>query len=151
MQALLKNLAKRKEELARRKKPEPKTEETVKPVVRSPYSLSAISQQLHVQKLTAMVKQQVAPCWSIPGGVKDAHAIKVAVQIRLNTDGTLRGAPRVVDAARMKSDQSFRVIAESAVRALLNPRCRPLKLPYDQYEIWKDITFNFDPGEALGQ
>jgi hypothetical protein len=151
MQALLKNLAKRKEELARQNEPAPTSKAVVKPAPPRPYALSAISQQLQVQKLTAMVKQQVAPCWSIPGGVKDAHAITVGVQIRLNTDGTLRGVPRVVDSARMESDRSFRVIAESAVRALLNPRCRPLKLPYDQYEIWKDITFNFDPGEALGQ
>ena len=43
------------------------------------------------------------------------------------------------------------MIAESAVRALQNPGCQPLKLPYDQYEIWQDIIFNFDPGEALGQ
>jgi hypothetical protein len=151
MQPLLKNLAKRKAELAQQKKPEPKTKLAVRQAPRQPSALSAISQQIQVRKLTAMVKQQVAPCWSIPGGVKDARAIKVGVQIRLNTDGTLRGAPRVVDASRMQSDRSFRVIAESAVRALLNPRCRPLKLPYDQYEIWKDITFNFDPGEALGQ
>ncbi len=150
MRALLKNLAKRKEELARQIKPAPKTKAIFKPTSPKPYALSAISQQLQVQRLAAMVKQQLAPCWSIPGGVKDAHTIEVGVRIRLNTDGTLRGAPRVVDSARIQSDRSFRVIAESAVRALLNPRCRPLKLPYDQYEIWKDITFNFDPGEALG-
>lgn len=149
--ALLKDLAKRKEELARQRKPEPKTEATLKPSSSKSNALSAISQQLQIRKLAAMVKKQLERCWSIPGGVKDAHNIKVAVHIRLNTDGTLRGFPRVVDSARMQKDQSFRVIAESAVRALLNPRCRPLKLPYDQYEIWKDITFNFDPGEALGQ
>ena len=151
MQALLKDLAKRKEELARQNKPALKTEATVKPVAPKSYALAAISQQLRIQKLAAMVKQQLADCWSIPGGVKSVHEIKVGVQIRLNTDGTLRGAPRVVDAARMQSDPSFRVIAESAVRALQKPGCQPLKLPYDQYEIWKDIIFNFDPGEALGQ
>ena len=151
MQALLKNLAKRKEELAQQQKAEPKPDATVKLPARKSFALSAISQKLQAQKLTGMVKEQVAPCWSIPGGVENVHEITVGVQIRLNTDGTLRGAPRVVDSARMRTDRSFRVIAESAVRALLNPRCRPLKLPYDQYEIWKDITFNFDPGEALGQ
>ena len=151
MQALLKDLAKRKEELARQNKPALKTEATVKPVAPKSYALAVISQHLRIQKLAAMVKQQLVDCWSIPGGVKNVHEIKVGVQIRLNTDGTLRGAPRVVDAARMQSDQSFRVIAESAVRALQNPGCQPLKLPYDQYEIWKDIFFNFDPGEALGQ
>ena len=152
MQALLKDLAKRKEELERQKNPDPKDKTAFKVPSPKPYALSAINQQMQAQKLTAMVKEQVAPCWSIPAGVEDVQEIKVAVQIRLNADGTLRGAPRVVDSNRMKKDRSFRVIAESAVRALLNPRCRPLKLPYDQYGIWKeDITFNFDPGEALGQ
>jgi len=151
MQALLKDLAKRKEELARQKDPPPTAEAVVKPTASMPFALSAVSQQLQVQRLAAMVKQQLAPCWSIPGGVKDAHTIEVGVRIRLNTDGTLRGAPRVVDSARMESDPSFRVVAESAVRALQNPRCQPLKLPYDQYENWKDIIFNFDLGEALGQ
>ena len=151
MQALLKDLAKRKEELARQVKPDPKDKKVFKVPSPKPSVLSAISQQIQAQKLTAMVKEQVAPCWSIPGGVEDVQEIKVAVQIRLNTDGSVIGRPRVVDRNRMKTDRSFRVIAESAVRALLNPRCRPLKLPYDQYEIWKDITFNFDPGEALGQ
>ena len=150
MQALLKDLAKRKEELARRQKPDPKAKVVERIPSPRPTPLSAITQQLQAQKLTAMVKEQVAPCWSIPGGVKDAHKIKVDVRIRLNTDGTLRGAPRVVDSTRMRTDRSFQVIAESAVRALLNPRCR-LRLPYDQYEIWKDIVFNFDPGEILGQ
>ena len=151
MRTLLKNLAKRKEELARQKKPAPKTKATVKPTAPKPYALSAMSQQLQMQKLAKMVNQQLAECWSIPGGVKDAQTIKVAVLIRLNTDGTLRGAPRVVDRARMRSDRSFQAIAESAVRALQNPGCQPLELPYDQYELWKDIVFNFDPGEALGQ
>ena len=150
MQALLKDLAKRKEELERQQKAEAQAEPASEPATPKPFAISAINQRLQAQRLTAMVKEQVAPCWSIPGGVEDVHEITVDVQIRLNTDGTLRGAPRVLDAARMRTDRSFRVIAESAVRALQNPRCR-LKLPYDQYELWKDITFNFDPGEALGQ
>jgi hypothetical protein len=33
---------------------------------------------------------------------------------------------------------------------VLNPRCSPLRLPYDEYDVWKNITFNFDPSEALG-
>ena len=97
-----------------------------------------------------MVRQQLAPCWSIPGGAKDAQDMKIGVQIRLNIDGSLRGVPRVLDSFRMRSDRTFQAMAESAVRALQNPRCSPLKLPYDQYDIWQNITFNFDPGEALG-
>ena len=96
------------------------------------------------------VRQQIVPCWNIPGGVKDAQKMQISIHIRLKRDGSLLGSPQVVDRERFRNDQSFRVVAESALRALLNPRCSPLKLPYGDYDIWKDITFNFDPSEALG-
>ena len=51
----------------------------------------------------------------------------------------------------MKKDFFYRAVAESAVRSLQHPRCMPLELPLAQYDLWKDITFNFDPSEALGQ
>lgn len=151
LRMLLKDLAERKEELQREQekkqamvaKPPPQVARRAAPV------RTSIDQRLQAQRLTALVKQQLAPCWSIPGGVKDAHTLKVAVQIRLRTDGKLRGAPRVLDTNRMRTDPAFRVVAESAVRAL--QKCSPLKLPYDQYNLWQNITFNFDPSEALGQ
>ena len=77
--------------------------------------------------------------------------MRIEIRIRLNPDGTLRGPLLVGDARRMQSDHVFRTVAESALRALRNPRCSPLKLPYAQYDIWKDITLNFDPRKALGQ
>jgi len=76
--------------------------------------------------------------------------MQISIRIMLKRDGSLLGSPQVVDRVRFRTDQSFRVVAESALRALLNPRCSPLKLPYGDYDIWKDITFNFDPSEALG-
>ena len=111
---------------------------------------SAYARRQVENELSKKVRQQIVPCWNIPGGAKNAQKIKIGVRIRLNRDGSLHGNPRVIDTKRFRSDQSFRVVAESAVRALLNPRCSPLRLPYGQYEIWKDITFNFDPSEALG-
>ena len=111
---------------------------------------SAYARRQAENELSKQVRQQIVPCWNIPGGAKGAQKMKIGVRIRLNRDGSLLGAPRVIDTARFRSDQAFRVVAESAVRAVLNPRCSPLRLPYGQYEIWKDITFNFDPSEALG-
>lgn len=151
LQALLKNLAKRKAELERSRKPEPRAE----PAPRSepPQRLAArtaVDRQLAARRLTALVKQQIAPCWNIPAGAKDVQSMSVRIEIRLNADGSLRGVPHVLDAPRMGTDRAFRAVAESAVRALLNPRCSPLKLPYDEYDVWKNITFNFDPSEALG-
>ncbi len=150
MHSLLKNLAKRKQDLARKKSQPVKTKLVSAAPVRKQVALSDVGQQLQAQRLIALVQQQVHPCWRIPGGEKNAHSIKVAIRIRLNTDGSLRGTPRVIDASRMQHDKSFRVLAESAVWALQNPSCQPLKLPYDQYDVWKDVTFNFDPSEALG-
>jgi hypothetical protein len=39
----------------------------------------------------------------------------------------------------------FQAAADSAHRALLNPRCQPLKLPPDKYDQWQTFTITFDP------
>ncbi len=89
------------------------------------------------------------PCWNPPIGIKDAHKIQVGIRIALNTDGTLIGRPRIVDQQRLAADPVFRAYAESAVRALQNPRCSPLRLPLDSYSAWRSISFNFDTRELL--
>ena len=110
---------------------------------------SALQARMMAASLAQSVNRQVTPCWSIPAGAKDAANMSVAIRIRLSADGTLGAAPEVEDTRRFGSDTSFRVVAESALRALRI--CAPLKLPYDQYDLWKDIIFTFDPKEALGQ
>jgi hypothetical protein len=99
--------------------------------------------------LAEEVMRQVSPCWSIPAGVKGAHTIRVGVRIYLKPDGTLSGPPQVEDGKRMRSDRAFRAVAESALRALRNPRCSPLRLPLKSFETWREISFNFDPRELL--
>jgi hypothetical protein len=84
-------------------------------------------------------------------GAKDAANMRVAIRMRLNPDGSLGAAPQIQDRRRMGGDPFFRAVAESALRALRDPSCVPIKLPYKYYDMWKDIVFNFDPREALGQ
>jgi hypothetical protein len=55
---------------------------------------------------------------------------------------------RIVDQSRYASDAFFRAAADSAKRALLNPRCSPLKLPADKYDQWKSITLSFNPKDV---
>ena len=147
-QSLLKNLAqdKRKAEKAKAAKPE----KAAKPVDETP-KRSALQARMMAASLAQAVNRQITPCWSIPAGAKDAANMSVAIRIRLNPDGTLGGQPKVEDSARLGRDPFFRAVAESSLRALGNPQCMPLKLPYDQYDLWKEITFVFDPKEALGQ
>jgi len=91
----------------------------------------------------------VWPCWNPPVGIKDAHKLRVAISVELNPDGTLMGSPRIVDRQRLTADPVFRAYAESAVRALQNPDCRPLRLPLESYRAWRKISLNFDTRELL--
>ena len=43
------------------------------------------------------------------------------------------------------NDPTFRAAADSAMRAVSNPRCQPWPLSPDKYNSWRTITFNFDP------
>ncbi len=82
-----------------------------------------------VRALAQMVMHQVAPCWILPAGVKDVRTVRVGVLISLHPDGTLSGPPKIENQARMSRDVAFRAVAESALRALRNPRCSPIRLP----------------------
>lgn len=146
-QSLLKNLAKEKRE-QQKQKPETPARTASRP---TPSQVSPLQAQMIAASLSQAVMRQVSPCWNIPAGAKDAATMSVAIRIRLNPDGALGAQPRVEDTGRIAADPAFRAVAESALRALRDPRCTPLKLPYDQYDMWKDITFVFDPREALGQ
>ena len=62
----------------------------------------------------------------------------------MNPDGRVRSAS-IVDTARATGDRFYRTMAESALRAVLNPRCQPLRLPADKYDEWRVMVLNFDP------
>lgn len=151
LQALLKNLAKQKAVRERERKREKQAARQPRPDIPRPAPTprrSSIETRRLEQELGQMVRRQLRDCWNIPAGAKDAQEMRVEIRIRLSPDGTLRGAPEIIDRNRLV-DPFYRAVAESAIRALYNPECRPLRLPLDQYDIWKEITFNFDPGEAL--
>ena len=95
-----------------------------------------------------LVRQQIARCWNLPAGAKDAHKMTVEIRVVMNQDGTVREAT-LRDAARSQADPFYRAMAESALRAVLNPRCQPFKLPPDRYDIWQIMELNFDPKEIL--
>lgn len=91
-----------------------------------------------------LVRQQIYKCWNVPAGAKGAENLSIEIGVVMNPDGTVREA-RIRDQARLHSDAFFRAAAESALRAVLNPRCNPLKLPPDKYQQWQTMTLNFDP------
>ena len=96
------------------------------------------------------VRRQIERCWNPPVGAPKAEDLVVDLRLEVNPDGTVRTVD-VANSARMSSDPYFRAAAESAVRAVLNPRCRKLKLPPKKYREWKILIIGFDPREMLGR
>src|SRR6516165_2988005 len=95
-----------------------------------------------------LVRQQIARCWNVPAGARDAKDLVVEIRVVVDPDGTVRQAT-IVDQARLVSDPFFRAAAESARRAFFNPLCRPLHLPLEKYTIWKDLVVDFSPKDIL--
>ena len=95
-----------------------------------------------------LVRQQIARCWNVPAGARDAKDLVVEVRVAVDPDGTVRQAT-IVDQARLGSDPFFRAAAESARRAFFNPLCKPLHLPPEKYAIWKDLVVDFSPKDIL--
>ncbi|MBI3113435.1 MAG: cell envelope integrity protein TolA, partial [Rhodospirillales bacterium] len=83
-----------------------------------------------------------------PAGAKDAQDLNIEIRVVMNPDATVREA-RIQDQRRLQGDPFFRAAAESALRAVLNPRCNPLKLPPDKYQQWQTMTLNFDPRDMF--
>ncbi len=97
------------------------------------------------QMVVAMLTSAFKECWSKPlaGGGVAAPAVKL--RWTLNQDGTIQAEPRV-----MQSDRN-NPLAEQAERAAIRAvhSCVPFQLPPDQYNVWREITWNFNPDQAL--
>lgn len=98
--------------------------------------------------LRQMIRRQIGRCWNPPVGAQNAEDLIVTINIKVDPQGMVREAT-VVDAPLMGLDRYFQAAAEAARRAVLNVNCQPLQLPAEQYDIWKEIRFNFDPSKML--
>jgi hypothetical protein len=90
------------------------------------------------------VREKIRPCWNFPVGVKDQTSLIVTMVVQMNQDGTPTKVD-LKDTGRYRNDPVFRAAADSAMRAVSNPRCQPWPLSPEKYNAWRTITFNFDP------
>ena len=95
-----------------------------------------------------MIREQISRCWNIPAGARDAKDLVVELRVEVGPDGMVQQAA-IVDQGRANADPFFRAAAESARRAFFNPLCRPLRLPPDKYDVWKDMVVDFSPKDLL--
>jgi outer membrane biosynthesis protein TonB len=110
-----------------------------------------IGEKLTISEIDA-IKQQIERCWLVPAaiGAKDVEKMVVQIRIKLNPDGRLRES-RITDRFRLETNATYKAVAESALRAIRNPRCSKFNLPLAKYEIWRDIVLQFNPGEMVGR
>lgn len=93
------------------------------------------------------IKKQIEQCWNPPAGNKDAAQLNVLLHISFKQDGTVANV-RIIDNTRYIGDELYQVAADAAVRAVY--KCSPLQdLPIDQYSMWKNLEFNFDPSDLI--
>jgi hypothetical protein len=96
------------------------------------------------------LKAKLATCWNVPVGAPDPAALIFRVKIFLNQDGTVAGAPQLLDQGGL-GDPYFRAAADSAMRAVR--MCAPYQLPPEKYDGptgWNEITVQFDPTKMAG-
>ncbi len=109
--------------------------------------VAKIDDRLTISELDAL-KQQLYRCWNVPLGAREPEKLAVEVRVYVRPDRTVQRA-EILNRSRMAQDAYFRAMAESAFRAVMNPKCSPLLLPPTKYETWKTLVLNFDPKEMV--
>ena len=143
LQSVLKSIEQVKKDFSDQKKKEKeenKNEEKVTP--------TQLGLNLSISEIDA-VRRHFQQCWNIPSGAREAGGLATEIKVRFNKEGNVIDA-KIVDIRRMKRDRYFRTAAESALRAVLNPRCKNAPLPENKFDKWKNLTLNFDPKSIIG-
>lgn len=129
--------------------PQPDTppNETVKDTTPEPSpNVSRFSDVLSMSEIDAL-RSQLAGCWSVLAGGANAEDLRVEVRITINPDNSA-GNPQILDTSRYNSNTFYRAAADSALRALRNPRCTPLNLPPGKYS-GQTMVIVFDPKDMF--
>jgi hypothetical protein len=95
-----------------------------------------------VPALTEKAGRQMDRCWRakrLPSGGKSVDPFRIVAI--LDKDGHVRSS-MLVDAAALDAGQVSRQVVSSAMDAL--SKCH-FDLPPDLYDLWKQLTFTFDP------
>jgi colicin import membrane protein len=105
----------------------------------------ASSNQLSLSEIDAF-RRHLRNCWNPPAGAPPNKRVVVPITIRLKMDRTLAAQPEVEMRA---SDPYSLAMIESARRAII--ACQPYTMfSLPKYEIWKELSIDFDPVEMFG-
>jgi type IV secretory pathway VirB10-like protein len=101
------------------------------------------SMPLSLSEMDAIMGQ-IAKCWNVPAGAKNAQDLIIVVYAEFNVDGSYVKVELAQDQRRYGSDTFFRAAADAAIRAV--KQCSPLTgLPADKFQKWRALELHFDP------
>ena len=136
LQSVLKSIEQVKKDFSDKKKKDKEKNETDEKV-----TPTKLGMNLSISEVDA-VRRHFEKCWNIPSGAREVGNLATEIKVRFNKEGNVLDA-RIANVGRMKRDRYFRTAAESALRAVLNPRCKNAPLPKDKFDKWKNLTLNF--------
>lgn len=110
-------------------------------------SVGKLGPVVTVSELDAL-RRHLRPCWNLPAGAKDGRQLVVEIRLYMNPDGTVRDA-RLLSSSKSSQNPFYRTAAESALRAVKDPRCQPFPLPKQKYDQWKVFVISFNPKDLL--
>ena len=100
--------------------------------------------QLSISEID-LVLQQLRQCFIAPLGAKWEKSTYVKIKAKIKPNRRVyENSIRIVDTNLAKDNPFYGPITRSSMNTFLNPDCTPLKLPEDKYDLWKEITLNFD-------
>ena len=137
--ALLKNLTRQQIAQAEDAPPAPHRVAVTAPPSSQPKA--PLGSQLTASEID-LVREQLRPCFNPPFGAKEKPDLSADIRVVMNRDGTVQQA-QIVDRGQYASDAVYRAVADSGIRALRNPRCSPLRLPPDRYDLCQTFVFAF--------
>jgi len=87
-------------------------------------------------------RRRVMECWSTDGGNLDRN-IRVDVNIYLNKDGTVAGAPQIEPGQPGSGQPAFQAYAMNGIRAIM--ACQPYKMfRPETYANWKTLPITLN-------
>ena len=87
------------------------------------------------------VRDAIAKQFIVDTRLKDIGSVHMKIHVKLDRDGRIVGVPDVELTGG--SESTRKSIADAGVRAIR--RSAPFRmLPKDKYDVWNEVTFNFD-------
>jgi len=96
-------------------------------------------------QLNGYLKDKYHICWNLPLTLPTGAKYVPMIRVSFNPDGSLASPPQL---SNPPADAAFNALAKSALDAVKNQDCNPMKIPphfQAFYNDWKNSVISFDP------